>query len=170
MRAGGALAAAVILLACAPACGTPDSSFPAETECRTPEPVPTSRSVDGMASPAGFLDRVRTSTVELLRSRDRFAAEYPDDTFYRRDAFRPDMAAFADELICTAAALRSLESPIAGFDDWTASLHLTLDELISFTRSGREAVRSRNVSEYREFRAGLDQRLAAVERVAFTSP
>lgn len=170
MKAAGLLAAGVILLAFAPACGTPDSSFPPEAECPAPDPLPTSRSVAGIASPTEFLARIRTSTVAMLRARDQFASEYPDDTFYRRDAFRPDMAAFADAIICTASTLRSLESPIAGFDDWTGALHLTLDELISWTRFGREAVRSRNVSEYREFRAELDQRLAAVERVAFTSP
>lgn len=164
------LGAGLVLLAFAPACGTPDSSFPPEAACPAPEPLPTSRSVSGVASPPEFLARVRKGTVDMLRARDQFAAEYPDDTFYRRDAFRPDMAAFADTLICAASALRTLESPIAGFDDWVGALHLTLDELISWTRFGREAVRSRNVSEYREFRAGLDQRLSAVERIAFTSP
>lgn len=123
-----------------------------------------------MVSPAAFLAEVRASTASLLRLRDEFAARYPDDTFYRRDAFRPDMAAFADEMICTAEALRALESPIAGFDAWTAALHTSLDDLLESTRFGREAVRSRNVSEYREFREELDTRLAAVARVAFTSP
>ena len=170
MRRAGLAAAGLVLLASAPACGTADSSFPAEPECPVPEPLPTSLSVAGVASPPEFLARVRNRTTDMLRARDRFASEYPDDTFYRRDSFRPDMAAFADELICTAEALSQLESPIAGFDDWTGALHLALDELVSWTRFGREAVRSRNVSEYREFRAGLDRRLAAVERVAFTSP
>lgn len=164
-----ALAGALILIT-APACGTADSAFPDEPECSTLEPLPTSRSVAGVASPPAFLARVRSSTVDLLQYRDAFVEEYPDDTFYRRDAFRPDMAAYADQTICLATALRQLQSPIAGFDTWTASLHTALDELIAFTQFGREAVRSRNVSEYREFRAGLDQRLSVVERIAFTSP
>ncbi len=170
MRRAGVTLAGLVLLASAPACGTPDSSFPPEPVCATPEPIATSRSVVGVTSPAAFLMHIRNSTTELLRARDAFAEEYPDDTFYRRDAFRPDMAAFADNLICSASSLRQLESPIARFDGWTASLHIALDELLEWTRFGRDAVRSRNVSEYREFRAGLDERLSVVERIAYTSP
>ncbi len=163
-------AVGILLLATAPACGTANSSFPPPAECPPPAALPTSQTVAGIASPAAFLAEVRASAASLLRLRDDFAARYPDDTFYRREAFRPDMAAFADELICTAEALRALESPIAGFDPWTAALHSALDDLLEHTRFGREAVRTRNVSQYREFRGNLDARLAAVSRVAFTSP
>jgi hypothetical protein len=80
------------------------------------------------------------------------------------------MARFADDTICTALQLRGIASPVAGLDAWAARLHSALDELIAHTRFGREAVRSRNVSEYRQYRAGLEERLRAVELIAFTSP
>ncbi|HMO53236.1 MAG TPA: hypothetical protein PJ994_01910 [Tepidiformaceae bacterium] len=170
MRQLGAWLAAGFALAFAVACGTPDSAFPAEAECAPASPLPTSAAVAGMTSPQAFIDYVRRSTTELGLARSRFTSRYPDDTFYRRDAFRPDMARFADETICIARRLRDAQSPMAGLDAWTARIHAAVDDLIDHTWFGREAVRSRNVSEYRQYRAGMEQRHRALELIAFTSP
>lgn len=160
-------AAPAVLMLLAVGCGTPDSSFPPEAEC-TPLALPTSSSVAGVTSPGAFLDAARDTALELQRLRNDFVAEYPDDTFYRRSSFRPDMGAFANATICAAQALRDIESPVAGLDAYTSTLHNALDELIAHTRFGRQAVQSRNVSEYRQYRRTLDTRLAAVTAIAFS--
>lgn len=162
-----AWAVTAVLTFMAVGCGTADSSFPAEAEC-SPLALPTSSTVAGITSPDAFLDAARDTALELQRLRNDFVAEYPDDTFYRRSSFRPEMGAFANQTICVASALREIESPIAGLDTYTATLHTALDELIAHTRFGREAVQSRNVSEYRQYRRTLDTKLAAVTAIAFS--
>ncbi|MCC6959122.1 MAG: hypothetical protein IT301_04685 [Dehalococcoidia bacterium] len=168
MRALMALSSAVALLVSA--CGGNASSFPAEAECPAPAPLPTVRTAPGSVSTRAYLTRLRTSSESLVKLRDTLRASYPDDTFYRRDAFRPDFARYADETLCTAQAMLDLAAPDARFERYETNLDAALAELITHTRAGRDAVRQRNTSEYRDWYKDVDAKTRAVREAAFAQP
>lgn len=170
MKAGliaGVLASA---LASGVGCGGSPSSFPDETECPVPAPLATSRAAPGAVSPNAYLQKLQAfaSTLEKLRADLR--AKYPEDTFYRREEFRPDFAAYASQTVCTAQSMFDLDPPDARFTDYDATIDALVRDLIEHTRAGREAVRSRNVSEYRDWYEGADTKILAVRNAANLPP
>lgn len=167
LRAAVATGLAVFALA---GCGTPDSNFPAETACPSPQALPTSRAAPGTVSPQAFVGRIRAGARELEQARERLREVYPNETFYRRETFRPDFAAYADRTLCLARELRGLPAPTDRLAAWKAGVDAALDALIAHTAAGREAVRTRNVSQYREWYAGVDAKLDAVEAAANAAP
>jgi len=154
-------------LALAPvfACGG-SPAFPDELSCVTPAPVATSRSSPGSISTQAYVNRVRTVSDTIFRLRESLRAKYDDDTFYRREEFRPDFAEYSKDTICTARALIAVEAPGGSARETKTSLDSALAALIAHTEFGREAVRARNVSDYREWYAGVDARVQAVRAAA----
>ncbi len=154
--------AAMGLALCAAACGSPSSTIPDEPECPAAAPLPTSRATPGAVSVQAYFSRVREGTSRLYQSREDLRADYPEDTFYRRENFRPDFIAYADETICTARALQELTAPIPALEGFERRLDAALTALVEHTVAGRDAVRTRNVSEYRDWFAGVDEVLGEV--------
>lgn len=152
------------------ACGTPDANFPNETVCPSPGAGVLSRANPGARPEQAFVAVVRTGALQLLEERERLREVYPTDTFFRREGFRPDFAAYADRTICLARELRAMGAPNERLASWKANVDLALDALIGHTVAGREAVRSRNVSEYRVWYRGVDGRLDAVMAAVNASP
>ncbi len=159
MRRLAAILAPALVFA---ACGGGVSTFPEEVECVQPSPLPTSRTTPGAVSPQAYFSRIQNGVSALEKLRSDLRSKYPEDTFYRREAFRPDFAAYADETICTATALLALTPPDGRFENFESTLDTALTALIDHTRAGREAVKSRNVSEYRDWFDGADAKIAAV--------
>lgn len=164
------LAAAVTAGLLAGGCGTPDANFPAETVCPSPQAVATSRATPGAVSPQAFVARIRGGAAELEQLRERLAEEYPGETFYRRESFRPDFAAYADATICLARELQALQAPVPRLEAWKANVDAALAALIAHTEAGRAAVRSRNVTEYRAWHRGVEERIGAVTAAADATP
>jgi hypothetical protein len=160
-RGIGAAALAVMALA-ATACGSPTSAIPAEPVCATPAPLPTSRTTPGTVSVQAYFSRIRNGAGALYTAREELRGKYAEDTFYRREEFRPDFVAYADETICAAQGLRELSAPIESLAEFDQTFDAALTALIEHTFAGREAVRMRNVSDYREWFAGVDEKIAAV--------
>lgn len=160
MRRMSAAAVGCALLAAA--CGSPSSAIPEVPECPAAAPLPTSRTTPGAVSVQAFLSRVREGTGRLYQLREDLRADYPEDTFYRRETFRPDFIAYADETICTSRALQELSAPIPALEEFDRRLDAALAALIEHTLAGRDAVRTRNVSEYRDWFAGVDERIGEV--------
>ena len=148
-------------------CGGGSGSFPDEAECPAPSPVATSRAQPGAVSPQAYTTRMRSSAETLARLRADLRAKYSDDTFYRRDGFRPDFAEYADQTVCAAQAMLDLSAPDARFKEYESTLDTALTALIEHTREGREAVRARNVSDYRKWFKDADAKIAAVRDAAF---
>lgn len=164
MRAGSLLGLAGLLLgACS---GASSGGFPEEVQCASPAPLPTSRSTPGAVSVQAYRSRVREGVATIERLRSDLHQKYPEDTFYRRESFRPDFARYADGTICMARGLKSLAAPDSRFESFDTALDRALDELVSHTEAGREAVRTRNVSEYRDWFAGVDEKLRTVHAVS----
>jgi hypothetical protein len=166
MRAAFTLVTAGVAAAFA-ACGGGGSSFPDETECPPPAPIATSRANPGAASTDGYVRRVQSFTLNLDTLRSGMRTKYPEDTFYRREEFRPDFATYASQTVCTADALLQLTPPDARYAEFDSRLDAALTDLIAHTRFGREAVKSRNVSEYRDWYKEVDLKIAEVRGVAF---
>lgn len=127
------------------------------------------------AKPArrGFDAGVHDATARFGRDAGTAAdlrGKYPEDTFYRRDGFRPDFATYADQTVCTAQGMIDLTAPDARFAGFDATLDAALGDLIAHTRAGRAAVRARNVSEYRDWYRGVDARIAAVRNAVGSQP
>lgn len=146
------------------------STFPEEAECPAPAPLPTVRNQPGVVSFGSYLTRLRTSADTLSQLRADLRAKYPDDTFYRRDDFRPDFAEYADQTVCVAQAMQSLGPPNSRFAESDEKLDAALGALIDHTRAGREAVRARNVSDYRAWFKDADAKIEAVRTLSFVQP
>lgn len=161
---GRAIAAAVLgaLVLLAPACGSPSGAIPAGPACEAPAPLPTSRTTPGAVSVQAYFTRIRNGAAALYTAREQLRGKYSEDTFYRREEFRPDFVAYADETICTAQGLRELSAPVAALGEFDQKFDAALSDLIEHSLAGRDAVRTRNVSEYRAWFAGVDEKIAAV--------
>src|SRR3990172_4802078 len=107
-----------VLVLGAPACGSPSSAIPAEPACAEPAPLPTSRTTPGVVSVQAYFSRIRNGAGALYTAREELRGKYAEDTFYRREEFRPDFVAYADETICTAQGLRELSAPVAALGDF----------------------------------------------------
>lgn len=167
MAFGAAVAMATYL---AVACGGSSGSFPEEAECTPGAPLPTSDASPASVSIGAYFRRLQNSTANLERLRATLRGSYPQDTFYRRDEFRPDFAEYADQTVCTAQAMMDVSPPDGRFAEYDSKLDSALADLIDHTRFGREAVRKRNVSEYREWFRDADQAIAEVRRAVNDRP
>lgn len=159
----GVILAAVVVAAC----GGGGSTFPDEAACAAPSPLPTSRAQPGVVSADAYFRRLQGFATNLERLRAAERVKYNEDTFYRRDEFRPDFAMYASQTVCTAQIMLDLEPPDARFAEYDATLDAALTELIAHTRAGREAVKKRNVSDYRDWYAGADRKIADVRAAAY---
>jgi hypothetical protein len=163
VRGGGIAAAAIGVLALGSvACGSPSSAIPAEPACATPAPLPTSRTTPGAVSVQAYFSRIRNGAAALYTAREELRAKYAEDTFYRREEFRPDFIAYADATICAAQGLQELSAPTTSLAEFDQKFDAALIALIEHTEAGREAVRMRNVSDYRAWFAGVDEKVSAV--------
>lgn len=165
MRALAGISCAIALVFAS--CGGSSGSFPEEAECAAPAPIATSRALPGTISPQAYTQRMRSSSDALAKLRADLRAKYADDTFYRRDDFRPDFATYADQTVCTAQAMLDVTAPDTRFREYESTLDAALTDLVEHTRAGREAVRARNVSDYRKWFKDADAKIAAVHDAAF---
>jgi len=152
------------------------SGLPDPAPCPAPSPV-------AVASvPPGFDDRAAAAQAvqalfnrriqSLTDLRDAFKKQYPTDTFFRDAAFRPDFATYADKSICTAQQMLETTSVTVGGESVGLAkprLDTALQSFIDTMKDGRDAVASRNVSNYRSWYAAVGGRLQAI-RDAFVNP
>jgi hypothetical protein len=148
--------------------GSGGGNFPDETPCPAAPPVATSRATPGTTSADAYVRRIQSFAVNLERLRADLRGTYPEDTFYRREEFRPDFAQYASQTVCTADAMLQMSAPDARFAEYESALDTALQDLVDHTREGREAVKARNVSDYRDWYAGADAKIAAVQTAAFS--
>ncbi len=145
----------------ATACGS--GAMPEPAVCQTPTPV---ARPDSFARDQPYLSAVSAGVNRLQQLRQQQRSQYPTRSFSRASEFRTAFAEYADESICTATNLRSLAPTAARFADYDSTLDTTLTAFIEHMQFGREAVRKRNVTEYREWYDAIDARLNSVVRAA----
>lgn len=159
MNWGAAFALAAIALPAALACGGA-TAFPEPAICATPTAVP---SVTGRGAASQYFAAVRLSVDQLSALREQLRAAYPGDKFSRDAEFRIAFANYADTTNCVAQGLRDIKPPSIAFEMYDADLDAALQALIEHTAAGREAVRRRNVSDYRAWYREADLRIDAVK-------
>jgi hypothetical protein len=163
-----ALAPALLAIGCG------SGSMPGPAVCHKPAPPATVRANSDLppsfTRDQPYLSTVSSNVARLQQLRQRHLSQYPTRTFSRAPEFRTDFAEYADDSICTAKNLRDLEpsptsSRIAAYDN---TLDAKLDAFVTHMQFGREAVRKRNVSEYREWFDAMDAKLNDVVMAAAT--
>jgi hypothetical protein len=147
----------------AAACGGEGDGFPEPVDIATCPPPAPARSSDPLQAYRGIVYRETQKIEEMTRA---FRAEYPNGTFYRRPEFRTDFAEYADRAICIAAGIGNLTPPREDYMSEDANLDAMIQQLIDHTLLGREAVRTRNVSQYREWNTWVEQKLDQVRAAA----
>ncbi len=159
------MAAVLTLMPLAVACGG-GGSFPEQAECLTPPALPTSSRNPGVTSRSAYENTLLDGVRRLQSYADNFRGKYPSGNFSRQQEFRVDFADYADQTRCLATYLRDLPPLDAESAQADAALDAVLDDLLEHTEFGREAVRSRNVSEWRDWRDNVDARINAVRAAA----
>jgi hypothetical protein len=143
------------------ACGG-GGSFPEPAQCLTPPALPTSSRTPGATSRIAYNNTLLDGVRRLQSYADDFRGEWPSGNFSRQQEFRLDFADYADQTRCLATYLRDLPPLDGESEQPDAALNAVLDDLLVHTELGREAVRKRNVSEWRDWRDNVDARINAV--------
>jgi hypothetical protein len=146
------------------ACGG-NGTFPEPAECIAPQPLPTSSRNPGNTNRLAYENTLLDGVRRLQTFANDFRGRWPSGNFSRQQDFRLDFAEYADETRCLATYLRDLPPLDASSTQPDEALNAVLDDLLEHTEFGREAVRRRNVSEWRQWRDGVDGKINAV-RVA----
>ena len=157
--AAGALG--VVVAAVVSGCGN-GAAFPAPAECSTVAPLPTSDRTPGNLNRTAYENTLLDGVRRLQIHADEFRAKYPSGNFSRQQQFRLDFAEYADETRCLATYMRDLAPQNPDAEQADTALNATLDGLLAHTELGREAVRQRNVSEWRQWRDGVNAKIEAV--------
>lgn len=142
--------------------GSDPATAPACAPLPPASPVPGASGGQGTAYAATLyagLGEISNRTNDLLQ---RWPAAEPANNADFRNAF----AAYASEVICLAANMRDLAVPGPGYDDFHRPFAAAMDEQIAVATLGRDAVRQRNVTRYREWRI-REEALAPQVRNAF---
>jgi len=154
----------VLLPLFAAACGGGSPSFPDPAPC--PAAAPLATIPPGSRRPPPYFTAVQVGVNRIAQLREVHRGFYPTDTFSRRAEFRMRFADYADETVCAAEYVINLKPGEERFSQFDADLEAALTALIAHTREGREAVKSRNVSDYRDWYKGVDGKVAAVTAAA----
>jgi hypothetical protein len=75
-------------------------------------------------------------------------------------------ATYADDTICAGTAILDLNPKSAAAKTFKKTLDDAVTAFVDHTKAGRDAVKSRNVSDYRRWYDGVDTKLRAVVTAA----
>jgi len=168
-RAAAALFGVAVLAPVALACGG-GSHFPDPPECVEPTPTPSGRE-EQRSSGFAYVVTLANGFEELQRLSDEFELRWPGQRFSSRREFREEFAMFAGESACLVNALIALEpTDPERFGAFEQEADAALQHYLNVLERGREAVRKRNVSKYREFHRELDDAQARLDALLDQRP
>lgn len=154
-----AIALPVLLTACRSGSDTVSAAC---TPLREASPIRDASGGQGTAYAAALyagLGEIANGTNDLL---ERWPASEPANSAEFRAAF----ATYASRVICLATNMRDLPIPGPAFDDFHRPFSVAMNQQIAIATAGRDAVRQRNVTRYRQWRARQES-LAPQIRDAF---
>jgi hypothetical protein len=148
--------------------------LPSAPACPTPTPIAVASTAAETAPDdaafAAYRVAIGAGIKQITDLREGFRKQYPTDTFFRDKAFRPDFAHYADNSICTAQQLLATKFPAPattqGAQIDNTKLNNALEGFISTMQDGRDAVASRNVSEYHRWYAVIGGEVQAIKEAA----
>ncbi|MEX1103248.1 MAG: hypothetical protein WED87_03290 [Dehalococcoidia bacterium] len=161
MRRAATAALVLLILPTAFACGG-GGGFPEPAECLAPAALPTSGRTPGTVNRIAYENTLLDGVRRLQVFADDFRGQWPSGDFSRQQQFRVDFADYADQTRCLATYLRDLPPHNPEEQQADVALNAVLDDLLVHTELGREAVRSRNVSEWRQWRDNVDAKINAL--------
>ena len=168
MSAGRPLLALVLVATLfATACGSGGGALATAAECPAPSPLPTARPRTFSDTP--YVSQVNAYVERLMQLREEERAKYPDRTYSSSDDFRVTFATYADNTICTGTNMIQLQPTSTRVAQYKTALDAAVTAYIDHTKAGRDAVKSRNVSDYRRWYDGVDAKLQAVMTAARAS-
>ena len=148
-------------------CGE-SSAFPDPAPC--PSPVPPSP-IGRRDSQLGLYRPALTQGVQRIEAlRADFRSRWPLERPSNKQEFRTEFAAFSDQLVCVASSLRDLPPPSASLVEFDTIIERALGDVIDSMAEGREAVRQRNVTKYKEWNSSVDGKIAVVSRTLTLLP
>lgn len=154
----------------ASACGSGGGALSTTADCPSPSPLPSAHR--GSFTDGPYLTAVNTYVGRLQQLREDERAKYPDRTYNSSNDFRVTFASYSDDTICAGTDLLSLKPASPGTKAYKTKLDAAVTALIDHTKAGRDAVKSRNVSDYRRWYDGVDAKLQDVitaSRASITS-
>lgn len=139
------VAGAFVIVACANA-GLPDLQT-----CRAATPIV----VPSGASAGDIEEAYRTAIIEgidgIIAESVSFTARHPSRELSNNSSFRTDYVTAEQNNVCRAAWLISLEPPAQYLDAFHAELSKMLGDYVETMAFGHDAVKSRNVSDFRKW-------------------
>jgi len=140
--------------------GSPSLAEPAP--CPPSAPLPTSAATPRVTQGRSYFAVLQDRANRLQELWSGFKLAYPVNSFGRDAAFRPGVAKFIDDSTCAALAIHELQAPTPQLEQAKTQIDIALDAYVVHLKAGREAVRSRNVTDYHAFWDGLDAKFEAV--------
>ncbi len=161
-KSAAVLLTTAVLAPVVAACGG-GSNFPDPPECVEPTPTPERR--DERSNPGlAYLVVLDNGIKELRELTDEFELRWPGQRFSSRREFREEFVVYAGRSACLAEALMELEpGDPERLTEFDGMVDAALEQYLGVLERGREAVRKRNVSKYREFHRDLDDAYTRLE-------
>lgn len=161
--AGALITAAGLIAPLAGACG--GSNLPEAPPCVAPTPFP--MAAGGMNPDFRYAVAVRDGVGKLESLTASFRLEWPDRRFSSRAEFRTEFVAYAGASTCVANDLLALTpAGTARYVEFEARFEPLVQAYLDVMAEGTKAVRTRNVSDYRQFHRHLDEAQAALAEAA----
>ncbi|MBI5948589.1 MAG: hypothetical protein HY875_10680 [Chloroflexi bacterium] len=158
-----------LVLPLAAACGQP-GSLPDPAPCPTPAAIPTATSTRTLSAEGTYRGAIVRGAGRLNELDRAWIQRRPSRKISNSASFRSDYAAYADEAVCLATALRDLPIPDPKYAQWDALFDEKMDQAIAIMQQGRTAVDRRNTSDYKDWNAAVDARGLDLERLMQVFP
>ena len=148
------------------ACGG-GSNLPEAPPCVAPTPF--AMSAGGTNPEFRYAIAVRDGVSQLESLTASFRLNWPDRRFSSRAEFRTEFVAYAGESTCIANDLLALTpAGTSRFSDFEARFEPLMQNYLDVMAEGTKAVRTRNVSDYRQFHRRLDDVHAELADAVFS--
>lgn len=156
MRTARALVSALVgvpMFAAMLACGG-EGSFPEAEPCTTPTSTPNPRR---NLSADALYTRISGDGLQRLDNLTRaIRTKWPNDAPSNRLEFRQDFANYVRDVSCLAADLKALKPSGDLLIAYDTEFDGVMDETVALAEFGRDAVKARNSSKYREWIRAVD--------------
>lgn len=134
------------------ACGG-EGAFPPTEPCITPTATPTrAPAPGGHRDPDGaYRQQMRLGLARLESLSMDFRATWPFERPSSRTDFREAFVVYARDLTCLATDLRALEPATPALGEFDTKFDAAMTKTIDVTEAGRQAVKARNTSRFRDW-------------------
>lgn len=144
------IAALAVLILLVAACGG-TTELPAAPPCTAPTATPTGR----LPTESRYRRTVMDGIDGLARLLSDFRGQWPDGKFSSKPEFREDFATYAGQAECLAETMKTLVAP-PPLSAFRSILGALMAEYETTLEAGKDAVRQRNVSKYRDWNRDID--------------